>query len=178
MCLHPDTPLRCRAQSNAAPGAAMSRVTLVGSLIPVEDDSVEGFAANYAERHAGSKGVDATSDDDLYYRLDVSKALFVGGYSGAVRPTLHIPPVPPRQRSPCRFSPIVTIRTLRPGGHFGWSMNGVEPVLKAAPLAPHVRRRLTTCAHLGCPSVHRTPIHLLQARHATLTLNLISPRAG
>ena len=58
---------------------AAARVTLLGSVSPVERPSVEAVRADYLARHETARGwVDF--DDFAFYRLDVVDCYFVGGF--------------------------------------------------------------------------------------------------
>ena len=58
---------------------AAARVTLLGSVSPVERPSVEAVRADYLARHETARGwVDF--DDFAFYRLDVVDSYFVGGF--------------------------------------------------------------------------------------------------
>lgn len=70
-------------QPGEHPARLLARVTLMGSVEPVDAEVAAQAAALHQQMHQGGVGVDAPENTDLYYRLVVNKCFYVGGLSGA-----------------------------------------------------------------------------------------------
>ncbi|CAG9464151.1 unnamed protein product [Pedinophyceae sp. YPF-701] len=66
-------------QPPSQPARSLARVTLVGSVAPVEHDRYEELAEMHLAVHGPGIGVDMMQPDDLFYRLEVDEVFYVGG---------------------------------------------------------------------------------------------------
>lgn len=69
-------------QPGEYPARLLARVTLIGTVEPVQEDVAAQAAELHNTLHAGGVGVDAPRPDDLYFRLNVDHCFFVGQLSG------------------------------------------------------------------------------------------------
>lgn len=65
------------------PIRSVARVTLIGTVEEISEDEMAVARELHAAANAGAIGVDAPRRDDIFMRLKVSKAFYVGGL-GAV----------------------------------------------------------------------------------------------
>ena len=61
------------------PPGVLSRATLIGSLVKLDDDAAEMARAQYDDTHGSHVGVDASVAADVYYELIVDRVFYVGG---------------------------------------------------------------------------------------------------
>ena len=61
------------------PPGVLSRATLIGSLVKLDDDAAEMARAQYDDTHGSHVGVDASAAADVYYELIVDRVFYVGG---------------------------------------------------------------------------------------------------
>lgn len=65
------------------PGAALSRVTLIGTIEATDETEAAKLQRKYDAAHADCVGVDAPLESDAYYKFQLEECFFVGGYNGS-----------------------------------------------------------------------------------------------
>ncbi len=60
-------------------------VTLIGSIQEVDEATAAEAAAAHSARFYNAMGVDAPSEHDLFFRLTIDKAFYVGGMGSQVQ---------------------------------------------------------------------------------------------
>ncbi|KAL4857189.1 Glutamyl-tRNA reductase-binding protein [Chlorella vulgaris] len=69
-------------QPGEHPARLLARVTLIGSVEPINEELAQKAADLHNTLHAGGMGVDAPQPADLYFRLAIDRCFYVGQLSG------------------------------------------------------------------------------------------------
>ena len=68
------------------PARSVARVTLIGRAVQVPAEEAVAYRDAHVARHGMGLGVDAASESDQFWRLDVEKAFHVGGLGSNAMP--------------------------------------------------------------------------------------------
>jgi hypothetical protein len=66
-------------QPATQPPGVLSRATLIGELVALDDEQAAKASTQYNETHGENVGVDAVAGSDVYYKFQVDRVFYVGG---------------------------------------------------------------------------------------------------